>query len=900
MRYYIRILALFGEHFARQFLSESLTWLDHIIFAMAPLGIITAITGAIRVSGPFWARAFIGRARETRATAEIELMSSTSREVCEVFNGRGIVRALGTPNLTQFILFPESYRTDETCGIHTLETAYKSTPPLLEKGNFGIMPRWNTECKKQKSGTVDDVKGEENAGAGHHAERQPRRRVPWRQASLRSFDLESGCGLRHAFEAETRNGKSDRSTQWSRWQTSSRSSFPEELLVSAPNIQLNLPATVPSHNKSNKELRYAATTAIVVQLTVIAVCLVTNVHRRARAVLNTSEYKVGFSLFICGTILLNMGMASCAWLIERSTREYAWRPAAHATENCREQRTSEPFGEGVIAIGNEPLVEEANQPDHVTATALDTYSKQARSSAKERQDTNMATTDLNGAINLFWLQRKHRVNDQEFGSFLILGGSKDVLITSSRTENQFSRDEPLTLPAAFMGLSGFVLQFEGLRRLTWPTAVAQLLAILVMALLRAFVRRRLGERPSTIRAPEGYELDWLAVKLVYEKGPFELLKHGTPGALTPSLLWRVSTHDGVPALEETGDTKTLSQVPNPNGSKNDTIRPPFRLLVQEGVLRPTSVYPQERNATELEVSKGSVDKEHGYVFSPSSQTLLRVRRRLGQLTRSRECTSKEALALSQAMSLILTELCDVRDGFTFEWSLDITISEANDIDISGGRRFESGADCEITDRSGAQSAPERNYRPRSRTDTIALQAHGREHGWAVDPYELDAILSLWKYSYVQMDAEATAQHPDLSLDSLDWSTKTSNHTIQYRRVLGENPPRYFNEGRQMRWDQVRKGAEREQGQGWGKEGSPPAHTDILTRDLKWWTNDARIMDIKEPHSIATTEPQLKSSPSRVELVIGFNGVVPRIEGPSNSRIIVNAIRRQIGENPPRK
>ncbi|KAF2177787.1 hypothetical protein K469DRAFT_541826, partial [Zopfia rhizophila CBS 207.26] len=58
------LLALFGEQFARQFISESLTWLDHIIFAMAPLGILTAIVGAIRVSGPSSARAFIGRARE--------------------------------------------------------------------------------------------------------------------------------------------------------------------------------------------------------------------------------------------------------------------------------------------------------------------------------------------------------------------------------------------------------------------------------------------------------------------------------------------------------------------------------------------------------------------------------------------------------------------------------------------------------------------------------------------------------------------------------------------------------------------------------------------------------------------------------------------------------------------
>ena len=70
----IRVLALFGDQFAKQFTSESVTWVDHLIFAMVPLGIIAAITGAIRIQGTPMARPFIGRARENRAQAEIELM----------------------------------------------------------------------------------------------------------------------------------------------------------------------------------------------------------------------------------------------------------------------------------------------------------------------------------------------------------------------------------------------------------------------------------------------------------------------------------------------------------------------------------------------------------------------------------------------------------------------------------------------------------------------------------------------------------------------------------------------------------------------------------------------------------------------------------------------------------
>ncbi|KIL85875.1 serine threonine-protein phosphatase 6 regulatory ankyrin repeat subunit a [Fusarium avenaceum] len=125
------ILALFGEQFARQFLSETFTWEDHVIFACVPLGIMTAIAGAIRVQGDYLLRAFIGRAREDYAAAEIEYLSSTSNEVCELFNGKGIIRTMGNPTVAQLIVLlnkfpkPDDESFDLSCGIHTLESATK-------------------------------------------------------------------------------------------------------------------------------------------------------------------------------------------------------------------------------------------------------------------------------------------------------------------------------------------------------------------------------------------------------------------------------------------------------------------------------------------------------------------------------------------------------------------------------------------------------------------------------------------------------------------------------------------------------------------------------------------------------------------------------------------------------
>lgn len=149
-----RILALFGEQFARQFMSESLTWLDHLIFAMVPLGIVAAVTGAIRVQGPHIAKAFVGRARENRALVEFELMSSTSHEVGEAFNGKGIIRVMGKPTIAEFLIFRNEYKAAEAfydpfdggevpptgkegkkhalCGIQNLQSSIQKAPGSMQ------------------------------------------------------------------------------------------------------------------------------------------------------------------------------------------------------------------------------------------------------------------------------------------------------------------------------------------------------------------------------------------------------------------------------------------------------------------------------------------------------------------------------------------------------------------------------------------------------------------------------------------------------------------------------------------------------------------------------------------------------------------------------------------------
>ncbi|KAK5651203.1 hypothetical protein OQA88_12710 [Cercophora sp. LCS_1] len=100
------LLALFGDAMTVQYLSECTTVSDYVVFAMAPIGIITAIVSVIRVCGGAWMRAFIGRSREGFAMAEVELCTSTGRDVCEMFTEGGITRALGRPFILELAYDP--------------------------------------------------------------------------------------------------------------------------------------------------------------------------------------------------------------------------------------------------------------------------------------------------------------------------------------------------------------------------------------------------------------------------------------------------------------------------------------------------------------------------------------------------------------------------------------------------------------------------------------------------------------------------------------------------------------------------------------------------------------------------------------------------------------------------
>jgi hypothetical protein len=177
-----------------------------------------------------------------------------------------------------------------------------------------------------------------------------------------------------------------------------------------------------------------------------------------------------FPLACGGLIMVCLGVLSCARAIERSTEEVIWIPAERAKEEKRrlqlmwvqQSQTGESFPSYAIF-----------RPD----------------------DKNTAP----GEFRAIWgSYRRDSPRDVSSLNFWVFVGT--LLCTV-----------------------GFPLQFIGLRGLHYTATLAQLIATIVMSIIRSWVRRGLSKQPTVINLEKGYELDKVALQIAglksYRPGP---------------------------------------------------------------------------------------------------------------------------------------------------------------------------------------------------------------------------------------------------------------------------------------------------------------------------------------------------------------------------------------------
>ncbi|KAI5795778.1 hypothetical protein EDC01DRAFT_64217 [Geopyxis carbonaria] len=343
------VLALFGEQVAKQFMSQSMLWLDNVIFACAPLGIITAVVCAIRVGGPTWMKAVIGRAREGTGVVEVELMSSTSEDVCELWNRESIVRCLGTsPIIELYYLEPED------------KQQYNSYKTSL---GWCLARRIKIKLRSLYGWARD--KGDSSYYADRHETGDS---VP--DDGIYDFKTARKHKMLRCY-----NPTIDTNTA-----LSSTSKV-------APNIAINL----TGKHVSQWELAMVATIGILIQIGVLVFAglsvLLDPFNNRFKKNEKPIE-KHALPTMITGTVALVIGMYICSHVVERSTWEEKWNmvpPAGYRLKVAWVQKGGEV---------NDQLFESYFIPRATSPGSLDDSVPMIISRKKEKQSSQTSLTIL--------------------------------------------------------------------------------------------------------------------------------------------------------------------------------------------------------------------------------------------------------------------------------------------------------------------------------------------------------------------------------------------------------------------------------------------------------------------------------------------------------------------------
>jgi hypothetical protein len=581
-----------------------------------------------------------------------------------------------------------------------------------------------------------------------------------------------------------------------------------------PNLQLNLSSDQfeKALIRKRHELFLAATFAVFLQLALIAIAAVTVFWGSVRESLEFEPTGYGFSCYVVGSGLLAFGMGLCSLAVEQSTSERAWR-----------------------------VLEDEKKP-------------------------KFEDEELKQYPRLIWLQQSQTVSDQSFDPYAILAGPKRHVVTSSRIEDttektqagdarrgsvgemtpiQTGREhagntttwEILTTIGVFAAGGGFVAQFVGLRGLAFPCSIAQLVGIFLMALVRALIRRRLGLIPGHARALEDYELDFLATHITFcsKFRKFHKVSENNRqylgNTMPPDVLyqWRVRLSEAAqdsPFFFRSPKEMDLLIATTPELDRQTTSH------TQEGKAQGLDGFIM--SVIEKRFGNGSSGrKKKPYFESASSQQLLRVRERLGDLCGWESKASESALALVKSIELFLDTFLTQASVKRLDWVIE-ALKPISSLLLTGEQ-----ADL----------------------ITIPIKRSAETGKWEVDLGKVEATLSLWMATIeAQLSDEKKDPKATSDFRTRDWRRAESGRGMRYRfcRILGDE----FKDG-------------------------------VLKRDLSWWV-DELLADQSDPHgvideqvrklvdyaseyeSMLDAKPQSTwlRNPARdgdIKLVIGFNG-----------------------------
>ncbi|KAI5806865.1 hypothetical protein BZA77DRAFT_367597 [Pyronema omphalodes] len=264
-------------------------------------------------------------------------------------------------------------------------------------------------------------------------------------------------------------------------------------------------------------------------------------------------------------------------------------------------------------------------------------------------------------LYILWLQRGQLIGDQTFESYAMVAEEPaEEIWTSSR---QRSREElpvsPFTSASATLGtvisISGFVLQFLGLRGSHWVVSLAQLAATMLMTAVRALIRRGMSKQPSTVRLAKDFELEWLASAMSKDRNNFGNNYSSLRDEKRKDHHWTTQKWAKTPQLNRCMQ-KFLKKF------KTDDRKDP------KVYLSPT-----------LRVLTGgkSINSDNAVLHDarpvlPDARSFIHIRQRLGLLTQWSNPASDAAVSVADSMELVLNTLLP-SNAEPFKWGISVSV-----------------------------------------------------------------------------------------------------------------------------------------------------------------------------------------------------------------------------------
>ena len=259
-----------------------------------------------------------------------------------------------------------------------------------------------------------------------------------------------------------------------------------------------------------------------------------------------------------------------------------------------------------------------------------------------------------------------------------------------------------------------------------------------MTIVRAILRRGMSKRPSAVKLPKDFELEWLATQLAKHEEGFgdHFSKRDNTRNDDSWCTLRVLT-GGTPAEKNTDEIRS-----NPWG-QGDTQRP----SPQQGhssFWRQAGLLKRLWSGSKLGDAQTAPERS-----IRSAKELVDIRQRVGQLSQWTGPASDNAVALGNAIEVVLNTLLppNVRSAGTeteeFTWVLDVQTGCGG---VQAARNGGSVGQEAGDGNGGGQDAGGGNGGDDTNDQKIVLRAvvkGGNKKSWQADVDQIEALLSLW-------------------------------------------------------------------------------------------------------------------------------------------------------------